>query len=83
MDRLAGTGTPAEPRYSGQMEPLAKHFETLANNSHHQMLALGRSALLDKSVKTHKASEERALELHQASLQFIQNVLHPTSNIST
>jgi len=83
MDELAGAVTPAEPRYSGQMEPLAKHFETLANNTHHKMLALGRSVLSDKSVETYKAFEERALELHQASLQLIQDALHPTSNIST
>ncbi len=83
MDESAGARTPAEPRYSGQMEPLAKHFETLANNTHHKMLALGRSLLLDKSVETYKAFEARALELHQASLQLIQDALHPTSNIST
>lgn len=83
MDESAGARTPAEPRYSGPMEPLAKHFETLANNAHHKMLALGRSVLLDKSVETYKAFEARALELHQASLQLVQDALHPTSNIST
>jgi len=83
MDEWAGAGTPAEPRYSGPMEPLAKHFETLANDSHHKMLALGRSVLSDKSAETYKAFEARALELHQASLQLIQDALHPTSDLST
>ncbi|NWA29411.1 hypothetical protein HX866_31450 [Pseudomonas gingeri] len=83
MDESAGTGTPAEPRYSGEMEPLAKHLETLASNNHQKMLALGRSVLSDKSVETYEAFEVRALELHQASLQLIQDALHPTSTIST
>ena len=83
MDELAGARTPAEPRYSGPMEPLAKHFETLANDSHQKMLALGRSVLPGNSVETCTAFEARALELHQASLQLIQDALHPTSNIST
>ncbi|MGY2286165.1 hypothetical protein [Pseudomonas gingeri] len=74
---------PAEPRYSGQMEPLARHFEALANNSHQQMLALGRSVLPDKDAEVGKVFEERAFELHQASLQLVRDALHPTSNIST
>ena len=82
-DELAGARAPAEPRYSGPMEPLAKHFETLANDSHQKMLALGRSVLPGNSVETCTAFEARALELHQASLQLIQDALHPTSNIST
>ncbi|NWB91271.1 hypothetical protein [Pseudomonas agarici] len=83
VGEVAGTPTPTEPRYSGQMESLAKHFEALANNSYHQMLALGRSVLLDKSVETCNAFEARALELYQASIQLIQDALHPTSIIST
>jgi len=83
IDELAGSRTPAEPRYSGPMEPLAKHFETLANDSHQKMLALGRSVLPGNSVETYTAFEARGLELHQASLQLIQDALHPTSNIST
>ncbi|MPQ65547.1 MULTISPECIES: hypothetical protein [Pseudomonas] len=59
MDESAGARTPAEPRYSGQMEPLAKHFETLANNTHHKMLALGRSVLLDKKASL----QDREIEM--------------------